>query len=407
MSKESQRITIKDPLILEELNLDRNATNRYRLKGKRLKKYFEIIDSSAEVETTETETKTNGYKPQKGISALGSDGRIMGIKKFCSYHDLDFDKVRSFKLVTHTAVPFYNIAFYETILDTNLNSEEFKAAVAEGLKNFKYKKRTTAGSGTTAITISDLHFGAFVQNLLKTQDFSIDILRNDLRFAADRINAKGYKKVHIHILGDLIESFTGLNHKNSWKGIDNFTIGSTAVKMCAQVLHEDFLSRINNLGKIKMVAGNHDRTTSGKDEDTNGDAADLISWGLELIGYDVEFHPLVIQHIIDGICHILMHGDKPVSKKSSEKIILDYGVQGMFNLIKLGHLHATIQKLTIKQRENFNDIEEDAADHIKMHCPSFFSGNQFSEFLGFSTRKGFMDTPDNGNAIPDINNLAL
>ena len=358
--------------------------------------------------TEETETTTNGYKPKHShFTAIGEDGQLMPIEKYCEYYGLDHSKVRSFKLVTHTAVPFYNIAFYETVLDTPFDSEEFKEVIREGLANFKYIKRQKSGTGTGVIKISDLHFGAFVQNLLKTQDFSIEILRQDLRFAAERINRKGYKRVHIHLLGDLIESFTGLNHKNTWKGIDNFTIGSTAVKMCAEILHKDFFSQIDNLGEIKIVAGNHDRTTSGKDEDTKGEAADLIAWGLHLIGYDVEFHPLVIKHIVDDVCHILMHGDKPISKKSPEKIILDYGVQGMFNLITLGHLHSTIQKLTIKQRDNFNDVEDEANDHIKMHCPSFFSGNEYSEYLGFTTRKGFLVTEDNGKGIPDINNLAL
>jgi hypothetical protein len=34
------------------------------------------------------------------------------------------------------------------------------------------------------------------------------------------------------------------------------------------------LSKINNLNKIYIVAGNHDRLTSDKDEDVDGGAAD-------------------------------------------------------------------------------------------------------------------------------------
>lgn len=372
-----------------------------------VERYIAQLRNDNETDTEPTETTTNDYSKKHNFTAIGEDGLLMNIENYCKHYGLDYSKVRSYKLVSHTAVPFYNIAFYETVLDTPFDPESFKEAIRDGLANFKYVKREKPGTGNGVIKISDLHFGAFVENLLKTQDFNINILRQDLRFAAERINRKGYKKVHIHLLGDLIESFTGLNHKNTFKGIDRFTIGSKAVKMCTEVLHKDFLSQINNLGEIKIVAGNHDRTTSGKDEDTKGEAADLIAWGLELIGYNVEFHPLVIQHIVDDICHILMHGDKPVSKRSSEKIILDYGVQGMFNLICLGHLHSTIQKLTIKQRDDFNEVEDEANDHIKMHCPSFFSGNEFSEYLGFTTRKGFLDIEDNGKGIPDINNLAL
>jgi hypothetical protein len=43
-----------------------------------------------------------------------------------------------------------------------------------------------------------------------------------------------------------------------------------------KILHEKLLSKINNLNKIYIVAGNHDRLTSDKDEDVDGGAADLI-----------------------------------------------------------------------------------------------------------------------------------
>lgn len=35
-----------------------------------------------------------------------------------------------------------------------------------------------------------------------------------------------YSEVNILFLGDMIESFTGLNHKNSWKGLQKGMIGA-------------------------------------------------------------------------------------------------------------------------------------------------------------------------------------
>jgi hypothetical protein len=43
---------------------------------------------------------------------------MMDIEQYCEHYGLDYSKVRSYKLVTHTATPYYNIAFYETVLDT-------------------------------------------------------------------------------------------------------------------------------------------------------------------------------------------------------------------------------------------------------------------------------------------------
>lgn len=380
-----------------------NKSREYRLTSEQEENLLRLRG-----ETEETITKVNDYKPKHShFTAVGIDGQLMNINEYCSHYGLDYSKVRSFKLVTHTAVPFYNIAFYETVLDTSLSEEDLKKIIKEGLEDIQHKPKIKDGRKTGVVKIADLHFGAYVDNLIRTGEFSIDILAKDLRRAAEEINARNYKRVHVHILGDLIESFTGLNHKNSWKGLDKGMVGSEAIKLCCKVLHKDFLSQIGNLGEIKIVAGNHDRVTSDNNEDVKGEAADLISWGLQLMGYDVEFNALVIKHVVDNICHILTHGHHGISKKSTKQLCWDYGVQGMFNLITEGHLHSTIEKLSISQRDKFQIVKDDSVDHRRMNCPSFFTGNFYSESLGFASPKGFLITEDNGNGIPHVFNYSL
>ena len=51
--------------------------------------------------------------------------------------------------------------------------------------------------------------------------------------------------VHVHLLGDLIESFTGLNHKNSWKGLDKGMFGVSAVKLFVKLFKKHFLDNID------------------------------------------------------------------------------------------------------------------------------------------------------------------
>lgn len=355
-----------------------------------------------------TETDTNGYgnhkdKKPKIFSAVDPDtGKMMDIERYCSYYNLDYDKVKSFKLVSHTGIPFYNIAFFESVIESQLSEEELKSIIKSELEKNVYVEKSVEGSGTGVIKIADLHFGSYVDNLIRTKKFSIDILSKALRKAAEEVNKRGYKKVHVHILGDLIESFTGLNHKNSWKGLDKGMVGAEAVKLCCKVLHKDFLSNINNLIDVKIVAGNHDRVTSDNKEDVKGDAANLIGWGLTLMGYEVEFNSLVITHVVDGICHILTHGHHALSKKSTKQLCWDYGVKGKFNLICEGHLHSIIQLLSTTQRNSFTTIKDDAVDHRRMNCPSFFTGNFFSESLGYTSESGFVITEDNGKGVPNV-----
>jgi 3',5'-cyclic AMP phosphodiesterase CpdA len=293
--------------------------------------------------------------------------------------------------------------FYEEVIEPMVTEQEFKDILFEGFKGIKYlpaTKNTKTKIGV--VKIADLHLGAYVDNLIRTKNFSIDILVNKLLDAVEDINERNYSEVHIHILGDLIESFTGLSHKNTWKGLDKAMVGAEAVKLVVKILHDNFLSKIINLGEVKVVAGNHDRVTSDNKEDVQGGAASLVCWGLELLGYSVEFNPLVITHTVGNICHILTHGHHSLSKKSTKQLCWDYGEQGKYNLICEGHLHSIIQKLNINQRDSYQTIKDDAVDHRRMNCPSFFTGNFFSESLGYTSESGFVITEDNGKGIPNV-----
>lgn len=317
----------------------------------------------------------------------------------------ELDKIPKTQVKGYWYKPNKEISVYvkppEIVLpDFDIN--EVKDILEHGFSNIDLNINYVEGERIGVIKIADLHFGAYVDNLIRTKEFSIDILCQKLIKASHKINRYNFKEVHIHILGDLIESFTGLNHKNSWKGLDRKLIGAEAVKLASNCLHEYLLSRINNLESVKIVAGNHDRLTSDKNEDTDGGAANLIAWGLSLIGYKVEFNPFVITDEIDGICHILTHGHHGISRRSTKDIIWDYGKQGMFNLVCEGHLHSIIGRLSVKQIGNFRTIKDDSVDCRRFNCPSFFTGNSFSEYLGYTSTSGFVATYNDGEGVPEI-----
>lgn len=382
----------------EKHNIEYNDSVRRRF-SKILNKNSTINDTSENSYKTAQDEK----EERSVFSAIDNEGKLMNIQKYCEYYGLDFEKVKNYKLISHSGTPFYNIVFYEEVIESSIDEETLKNLIEEGLQGISREINISPTEGKTGVVkIADLHLGAYVDNLIKTKDFSINILANKLMDAADEINERKYSTVHVHILGDLIESFTGLSHKNTWKGLDKAMVGAEAVKLVVKILHNNFLSRITNLGEIKVVAGNHDRVTSDNKEDVRGDAANLVCWGLEMLGYEVEFNPLIITHVVDGICHILTHGHHSLSKRSTKQICWDYGVQGMYNLICEGHLHSIIQQLNVNQRNSFSTIQDDAVDHRRMNCPSFFTGNFFSESLGYTSESGFVITEDNGKGVPNV-----
>lgn len=341
----------------------------------------------------ENVTNTNEYdlpEINNEMSAIGNNGKFMDIDDYCEHYGIDRNNVSTYKLVSHTGTPFYNIAFKDAI---QVDDFDYLGELEKQLKDYKPKKNiNSSGNGRIGVTtLTDFHFGAYISAMKNTPEFSITILCDMFEESAEIVNGMGYSVVHVHILGDLIESFTGMNHKNSWKGLDKGMFGVAAIKLFVRLFCEHFLTKIDNLGKIKIVAGNHDRTTSDSNEDVDGGVAEMISWGLELLGYDIEFDSISIIHIVDKICYHLYHGHHPYTrKKTTQELCWMNGVKGHYNFITEGHLHSRIQKLSAVQLKNFKQVSDDNIDCRRQVCPSFFTGNSYSEHGGWSTLAGFI-----------------
>tara|TARA_Y100000389_G_C17424962_1_gene499015 strand:+ start:305 stop:1651 length:1347 start_codon:yes stop_codon:yes gene_type:complete len=365
-----------------------------------LKRYHRSLSDNLNNEIF-TETDTNQYPentPGELPSAWCSNkSRYLTIQEFCNKYGLNPDSVKSSKLVTHNAGHMtYNIAFdgNEIMDDFDYLGELEKAL--DSIPIYKPKKKKLGKEGVVSLT--DLHFGAYILGLKETPDFSALILVNMLRRAAMKVNKFNYATVHIHLLGDLIESFTGLNHINVWKSLEYGHHGVGVIKMFVKMFKENFLDLIINLGKVKVIAGNHDRTSSSNKEDTDGGVAELIGWGLELLGYSVEFSPSIITHVVEDTCYILNHGHHYLTKKlSTQEICWKYGKKGFFNFVCEGHLHSRIAKLNASQLKNFNMIMDDNIDVRRQVFCSLFTGNSYSEYGGWSTKAGFTITESNGN----------
>lgn len=353
-----------------------------------------------------SKTKPNDYDPKKPfvLSAYNSEtGGILNIEEYCKKYNLNYNDVTSYKFLPHHyAFPTYNIVFREKLVEKEIDTETIRDILERELNStYTYRPKPYLKTKETVLKWADLHFGAHIRNLLLTKDYDSTILKKGLLKSVYETNNLGYKKVHVHLMGDLIESFSGLNHINSWMSLDKSEVGANAIKLCTKML-DDVFSKIDNLGSIKIVGGNHDRVSKNNDEDVKAGAADLIAWGLELIGYDVEFHPYIITHQVEGINHINLHGDKGISKKTTEDILWKYGKKGVFNFIFEAHLHSIIEKLSSSEKNKFKTVKDDAIDHRRMHCPSFFTGNYYSETLGYNSNAGYIRVFDNGNGFPEM-----
>lgn len=230
------------------------------------------------------------------------------------------------------------------------------------------------------VAITDLHLGAKVEGLQVTRDYSSSIAIEYLDRVAKAINEIGAKKVSLALLGDLIESFTGLNHKNSWKSMEWNVFGSRTVINAIEIL-EGFFSKIVNLEGVYGIGGNHDRSTSDNHEDTTSEIAGIIFYTLQRIYkgvLNVDYKYDVLNKEIDGISYIFTHAHLGLArnKNQAEDIVLKYGNNKLFNMILSGHVHE-------------RRINKDTSRFRWVTCPPIFSGNRYSQDEGYDTLPGF------------------
>lgn len=82
-------------------------------------------------EIQDATTDSNEYSGNKILSAWNSDGNLMDIDQYCEYYGLPRADVSSYKLVSHTGTPFYNMVFREQKSD--LSDFDFREAIHEAL----------------------------------------------------------------------------------------------------------------------------------------------------------------------------------------------------------------------------------------------------------------------------------
>ena len=243
-------------------------------------------------------------------------------------------------------------------------------------------RKTAPTKGIPAYAhICDIHGGAEIKASRGLQAYNYQVIEKRLKAIAEDINSKQPTEVTLGLNGDFIETFTGLNHINSWQGIaktDGY--GQDALIRVTEILVQ-FISQVNNVKEVLLTSGNHDRITSSNKEDVDGGVAKLVFVMLKarfngLV--DIDWDADVITRKIGGVGIIQTHGHLNMAKNAAN-LVKRYGYKGCYNLVMKAHLHSLI-------------IKDDNEDYRDVVNPSIFTGNPYSKKGGWGSRSGYSYT---------------
>ena len=241
--------------------------------------------------------------------------------------------------------------------------------------------------------IADLHAGGFTENMKLVPDYNLGALEEKLKRIALRLKNIN-RPVHLKILGDLIESFTGKNHKDTWKQIEMH--GIKVMFVVADMLQK-MVQEANNIVSIDIISGNHDRITSSNQEDVEGQVAFGVAQLLRRqlpSSIKINYDPLLVSNKHDNVNYILLHGHLPIAKKNPSQIVLDYGDQNCYNVILTAHYHEELLKKNTTR--------------LRLHqVPSLVPANNFAQNLGVHAPTGFVLFESNQFKSVDSRSLAV
>ena len=155
-----KRYRLSDHLAVK-LGLTLNKSRRYRL-SKEQEGILLNLDTVIKKGSEPNESQV--------LSALKDDGTIMTIMEFCNAYNINFEDVKSYKLVTHTGVPYYNIQS-QTIRNSSNDSDSlvelFDKKIAKYLDsehtvkvdNTSKQEDSNSGMTTAHLVFTDTHVG--------------------------------------------------------------------------------------------------------------------------------------------------------------------------------------------------------------------------------------------------------
>lgn len=366
-----------------------------------------IGSSKSSAATTNLRSETENADGSKELSYRGTQS-IQSMEEAISFFDIDTDvwEVTSWTANSWDAGDKTN---YQVKLKLGRISSEYSLDAVKELKKeykqavTKVKSRKVKGNGVGIAVLSDFHIGAKVQDMVQTDDFSYEVVADRLQQAADQINRQGYKKVEVALLGDFIETFTGLNHMNSWQQLEYGGYGANVTIIAYEIISQ-FLSKVNNLSTVTVVSGNHDRISVKNDIDAHGGVAQLLAYMLEKSGLDVDFSHSVVSRNIDGIRYLFTHNHLGLSKNDMVQTFWEYGEQGVYNVLLGGHYHSRRGKIQYKKIDN---IHWDQANYRSISVAPIFTGNWYSESNGWSSTSGITILESNGDGRPNVFDFTL
>jgi len=283
-------------------------------------------------EEVKSDTSSNNYKQDKTfvLSAWNEQGHMMDIDEYCEHYTLPRKDISSYKLVSHTGTPFYNIVFKENVVEGDLDYEnkvveKVKELISEKSNLPKFEKKDIEKSDFDLCCITDVHIGMNPNpngfSLFGGEWNKDELFRRGQILLNHIINTKTNDNLVFFDLGDYLDGWDGETVRKGHHLPQNMT-NEEAFDVAFDFkvwLFSELSSVYKQIDVVNIVDDNH-----------SGSFAYVVNKPLktylEHVLGNVEFkiqRKFINHYIYNDKCFIATHGKDGVNLKFGFKPILD------------------------------------------------------------------------------------
>jgi hypothetical protein len=206
--------------------------------------------SLKESQTSAIQDKATPIGPPPIVFSAATEGRIMSMDEYCTFYNLPREDVARYKLVTHTAIPFYNTEFREKTLSPTVDVSEFEQIITQYIKPEKITTSINGSYEFQRLVFTDVHIGMDPSGTRTMFDHKWHIQEQDEAFnsMARDVIANGGRHLFIDDLGDYMDGWNATTTRGGHdlpQNMDNrqaFKQGLKLKRFLADVLAPHFES---------------------------------------------------------------------------------------------------------------------------------------------------------------------
>jgi hypothetical protein len=212
-------------------------------------------------------TDTNQYGTDTQLSARKSDGTLMNIEEYCSIYGIPFEQVRTYKLVTHTGTPYYNIAS-NVIKNEDLGN--LYELFLEDLKSYApkyntYKRESYSDGHLLIVDPADIHIGklcnAFETGETYNNQIAVQRVMSGVNGILNKVSSFNIDKILFVIGNDILHIDNP--KRTTTRGTPQDTDGMWHSNfLIAKQLYVDIIEKLMCVADVEVVfnPSNHDYT---------------------------------------------------------------------------------------------------------------------------------------------------